>query len=124
MLIRRSFVLLVALTLVFVSACSGDEGGETTTTAPADGNGGGVPSGITIDSFTFTPGELTVSVGDTVTWTNEQGVGHTATADGGEWNSGTLPTGGEFSHTFDESGTFTYFCSIHPSMTGEITVNG
>lgn len=65
---------------------------------------------------------LTVSTGTTVVWSNQDGVPHTATADDGEFNSGTLSEGDRYEHTFDTAGTFAYFCEVHPTMTGEITV--
>ncbi len=65
---------------------------------------------------------LTVDRGTTVIWSNQDGVPHTATADDGEFNSGTL-NDQTFRHTFEEAGTFSYFCEVHPTMTATITVN-
>ncbi|MCL1595269.1 MAG: plastocyanin/azurin family copper-binding protein [Actinomycetia bacterium] len=80
---------------------------------------------VSIENFAFGPDEIVISVGDTLTWTNDEaGVGHTTTSDDGVWNSVLLNPGDTFEQTFDEAGTFTYFCSIHPSMTASITVNG
>ncbi len=91
-----------------------------TTTAPPDAGGD-----VSIESFAFDPAGTTVSVGDTVTWTNnEDSVGHTTTSDDGFWKSDLLKPGDGFERTFDEAGTFTYFCSIHPSMKASITVEG
>lgn len=94
------------------------------TTAP-----GAAPSAagaaVSIENFAFGPDEIVISVGDTLTWTNDEaGVGHTTTSDDGVWNSALLNPGDTFDQTFDQAGTFTYFCSIHPSMTASITVNG
>ena len=70
----------------------------------------------------FTLPNLTISVGDTVTWRNDDGAPHTTTGDDGLFDSGSLGTGAEFSHTFSEAGTFRYTCTIHPSMVATITV--
>jgi plastocyanin len=113
------------LSLAACSSSSGDTttdpGAATTTTTTTSEDG----DGVAIKDFAFGPAELFVSVGETVNWTNdEDGVGHTTTSDDGVWQSGTLNPGDTFEHTFEEAGTFTYFCSIHPSMTATITVEG
>ncbi len=77
---------------------------------------------IEIAGFQFGPAEVEVVVGTTVTWTNFDGATHTATADDGTFDSGDIPAGEEFSFTFEEPGTFSYFCEIHPDMTGTVTV--
>jgi plastocyanin len=76
----------------------------------------------TISDFKFTPGNLTVHVGDTVTWTNDGPTNHTATANDGSFNTGTLKQGQSASHTFTKAGTFAYICAIHPFMKGTIVV--
>jgi plastocyanin len=77
----------------------------------------------TISDFKFTPGTITVHVGDTVTWTNNGPTDHTATANDGSFNTGTLKKGQSASHTFTKTGTFAYICSIHPFMKGTIVVD-
>jgi plastocyanin len=77
---------------------------------------------VAIQGFAFDPATVTVSAGDSVTWTNSDGVGHTATANGGTFDTGTIGTGGSRSVTFAKAGTFAYHCSIHPTMTGTIVV--
>ena len=77
----------------------------------------------TISDFKFTPGSLTIHVGDTVTWTNNGPTDHTATANDGSFNTGTLKKGQSASHTFTKAGTFAYICSIHPFMKGTIVVD-
>src|SRR5215218_3484754 len=79
---------------------------------------------VSIQDFSFDPGQITVAPGTTVTWTNEGPSPHTTTADDGSWDSGTLQQGEDFSFTFDEPGTYTYHCSIHPDMTASIKVSG
>ena len=76
---------------------------------------------VTIDNFTFTPAELTVKVGDTVTWNNHDDIPHTVVA-AGKFRSKALDTDGTFSFTFTAAGEYKYFCSLHPHMTGTIKV--
>ncbi|HEY7068110.1 MAG TPA: cupredoxin family copper-binding protein [Chloroflexota bacterium] len=78
-------------------------------------------STITIQDFSFSPAELTVPVGTTVTWVNRGGTAHTAT-DPGVWDSGRVAPGRSFSAIFAVTGTFDYACSIHPDMKGRIIV--
>jgi plastocyanin len=77
---------------------------------------------VTIAGFAFSPETVTVSVGDTVTWTNNDGATHTATADDGEFDTDNIAGGGSESVTFDTAGTFAYHCEIHNSMTGAVVV--
>jgi plastocyanin len=78
---------------------------------------------VTIEGFAFGPADLTVSVGDTVTWSNQDSAAHTATADGGAFDTGNISAGSSDSVTFSKAGTFAYHCSIHPSMSGTIRVS-
>ncbi len=88
---------------------------------PARAHGAGDPSD-TIADYSFTPATLTVHVGDTVTWTNNGPAPHTATANNGSFNTGTLQKGQSASHTFTQAGTFAYICTIHPFMHGTVVV--
>jgi plastocyanin/predicted small metal-binding protein len=76
--------------------------------------------------YKFTPASLTISVGDTVTWTNHDTAPHNiVVTDGPEkFTSPTLQTGQTFSHTFTKAGTYSYYCAIHPDMKATITVTG
>src|SRR5258708_8069003 len=76
---------------------------------------------ITIDNFTFSPAELTVKVGTTVTWTNHDDIPHSIVS-AGKFRSKTLDTDNSFSFTFTAAGDYKYFCSLHPHMTGTIKV--
>jgi plastocyanin len=76
---------------------------------------------VTIDNFTFSPAELTVKVGTTVTWTNHDDIPH-AVVSAGKFRSKTLDTDDSFSFTFTAAGDYKYFCSLHPHMTGMIKV--
>ncbi len=77
---------------------------------------------VAIAGFAFSPGTVSVAVGDTVTWTNTDDVGHTATADDGSFSTGTIADGTSKSATFATAGTFAYQCTIHPQMTGTVVV--
>jgi plastocyanin len=76
---------------------------------------------VTIDNFTFAPAQLTVKVGDTVTWKNHDDIPHTIVS-AGKFRSKALDTDDSYSFTFTASGDYTYFCSLHPHMTGTIKV--
>jgi plastocyanin len=76
---------------------------------------------VTIDNFTFTPAQLSVKVGDTVTWTNHDDIPHTVVS-AGKFRAKAMDTDGTFSFTFTSAGDYKYFCSLHPHMTGMITV--
>ena len=77
---------------------------------------------VDIVDFAFEPATLEIPVGTTVTWTNQGQAPHTATAEDGSFDSGPLDPGGTFSHTFEEPGTYAYFCGIHPDMRATIVV--
>ena len=77
---------------------------------------------VKIDNFSFGPTTLTVAVGTTVTWTNRDDIPHTVVSDEKVFKSKVLDTDEKFSFTFTNPGTYPYFCSIHPKMTGKVVV--
>ena len=77
---------------------------------------------VDISGFAFSPRELTVSVGDTVTWANADAQGHTATADDGAFDTGTIAGNAAKAVTLTSAGTFAYHCRIHPTMTATLVV--
>ena len=77
---------------------------------------------VNIDQFTFYPQRITVKAGTTVTWTNEDDVPHTVASSGKLFKSKALDTADKFSFTFTTPGTYDYFCSVHPHMTGAVVV--
>ena len=77
---------------------------------------------VDIAGFAFSPGSVTVAVGDTVTWSNADVQGHTATADNGSFDTGTIAGNSAKSVTFATAGTFPYHCKIHRSMTATVVV--
>jgi plastocyanin len=78
--------------------------------------------GVDIAGFAFSPQTITVHVGDTVTWSNADVQSHTATADNGAWNTGTITGGSSMSVTLSTAGTFAYHCNIHRTMTATLVV--
>ena len=105
-------ILLISFTLLFVVGCneSNNPVAETSST-----------NAVSIENMEFSPSTLTISIGETVTWTLTNGT-HTVVSDDGAWSSGSLSTGGTFTHQFDTAGEFGYKCGIHSSMTGTIIV--
>lgn len=138
---RLIALLLGCLALALVAAgCGGggdNNGGggsssnssttSTTTTsssssapAPAATGGGG---SVTMKSIKFNPGTVKVKAGDTVTWTNEDSVGHDVTSKTFKSGSaGGIEPGQSFKHKFAKAGTFTYVCTVHPGMQGTVVV--
>jgi amicyanin len=77
---------------------------------------------VDIDQFTFLPQRITVKAGTTVTWINEDDVPHTIVSSSKVFKSKALDTADKFSFTFTTPGTYDYFCSVHPHMTGAVVV--
>ncbi len=76
---------------------------------------------VHIDNFVFEPQQLSVKVGESVTWTNRDDIPHTVVC-AGKFRSKTMDTDGTFSFTFAAPGEYKYFCSLHPHMTGMVKV--
>jgi len=77
---------------------------------------------VKIDNFSFGPQTLTVPVGATVTWTNRDDIPHTVVSTDGVFKSKVRDTDEKFSYTFTKAGTYPYYCSVHPKMTGKVVV--
>ena len=77
---------------------------------------------VKIDNFSFGPQTITVPVGATVTWTNRDDIPHTSVSTEGVFKSKVMDTDEKFSYTFTKAGTYPYYCTIHPKMTGQIVV--
>ena len=77
---------------------------------------------VKIDNFTFNPAQVTVHAGDTVIWVNHDDIPHTVTSKTQAFRSKALDSDDRFSFTFTAPGSFAYFCSLHPHMTGTIVV--
>jgi plastocyanin len=131
--VKRSWLLclLAAFLLIFAVACGDDDDDETSsqTSAPATSADSGTSSSeaggetaVTVKDFKFTPATITVSAGDSVTWSFDDDAPHTATADDNSFDSDTKNKGETYSETFDEAGTIAYHCKIHPNMKATIEV--
>jgi plastocyanin len=107
---RLSYVAALALVTTLALAPSAGAQGQTTT--------------VSIQNFFFSPANMTVAPGTTVTWVNNGQAPHTATANNGAFDSGTLQPGQSYSFTFKQPGTYAYHCAIHPDMTATVTVSG
>ena len=77
---------------------------------------------VKIDNFAFGPDTLTVAVGTTVTWTNRDDIPHTVVSTDGVFKSKVRDTDETFSYKFEKAGTYSYYCSVHPKMTGKVVV--
>lgn len=135
---RRALILVAALSVLLVvgvlaASCGGGTtattagsvttaGSGTTVGAPTTSGGGSGGAAVTIKGSAFDPATVTIKVGETVTWTNQDSPTHTVVGDNNEFKSGNLATGATFSFKFDTAGTYAYHCSIHPSMTGTVIV--
>jgi len=104
---------IVLATILFVGLQRSAMGAAQTAPAPVE---------VKIDNFSFGPGTVTLPVGTTVTWTNRDDIPHTVVSTEGVFKSKVLDTDEKFSFTFTKAGSFPYFCSIHPKMTGRVVV--
>jgi plastocyanin len=125
---RRTLLLLCALVALAAAGCGGgnDNGGSTgsgssSSTPAASSSGGGVA--IKMQNIQFAPKDVTVKVGQKVTWTNDDNTDHNVTAESGaDFKSKDFGNGATFSFTPDKAGTIKYVCTIHPGMTATLTV--
>jgi plastocyanin len=128
---------VLALVAVVLAACGGTASTATPpaqtavppapTATPVTPGGAAGQADVAMQSFQFQPKELTVKVGTTVKWTNNDQAGHTVTSDTGVFDSGNLGNGQTFSFTFSQAGEFPYYCTFHggkggTGMAGKISV--
>ncbi len=113
------FAVSASLLLAFglLTGCGGSSASATTGSTAA-GNG---PQ-VIMTNRSYNPQEITVKVGDTVTWVNQDAPQHDVVAKNGEFKSELFDKGQSFSFTFTKAGTYPYYCSIHPGMTGTVIV--
>jgi plastocyanin len=137
--------LPLALTAFVLAGCGSSDSTTTTTTAeegggaesgaqasPGKGNAEAnapAPSGdavrsakVSIVEFAYDPDPVTIEEGGKVTWVNRDAAPHTATADDGSFETGTIEQDKLKSESFKDPGTYTYFCQIHPDMHGTVEV--
>ncbi|APH39599.1 cupredoxin domain-containing protein [Methanohalophilus halophilus] len=115
---KKVFMILIVLVTVFLAiGCADYQQSDN----GAEENGEAIETtSVIMEDIQFKPATIQISVGDTVTWTNEDSATHTVT--GQNFDSGNLGQGETFTYTFDEAGTYEYECTIHPSMTGTVIV--
>jgi plastocyanin len=99
-----------------------EEGAESTESEPAPSGEAAKSEKVEIVEFAYQPDPVVVQTGGKVIWQNQDTAPHTATADDGSFDTGTIEKGKIGSETFKEAGTFTYFCEIHPTMHGTVEV--
>jgi plastocyanin len=109
-----SVALPVLIAMVLLAAAS--------SSAAANAQPSAATAGVKIDNFVFGPQTITVPVGTTVTWTNADDIPHTSVSTEGVFKSKVLDTDEKFSYTFTKAGTYPYYCTIHPKMTGKVVV--
>ncbi|MEY2474931.1 MAG: hypothetical protein QOG87_246 [Actinomycetota bacterium] len=135
---HRAVIATAVVAVLFAGACGGGDGSSTsdtsTTTTTTEATDG---AAVTMKLIAFKPDAITIAPGTTVTWTQrdpgvhtvtsgsvEQGTGGVTETPDGTFDSGNLETGKTFRFTFDEPGTFSYFCAVHPAtMRGRVQVS-
>jgi plastocyanin len=93
---------------------------QTAQAAGQDSKGSTVD--VKIDNFSFSPATITIPAGTTVKWTNRDDIPHTVVNDDQKFESKAFDSDESYSYTFTKPGTYPYFCSIHPKMTGKVIV--
>jgi plastocyanin len=146
--VRRDLILIASMATLALAACGGAAGtaaptrgtvpsaatsrapesvppasgpSESQAPASAEPSEASEAAEVSIVDFEFSPATIEVAVGQEITWTNEGEMPHTATFTDGP-DSGSLENGDDFSHAFEEPGTYDYICSFHPQMTGTVEV--
>ncbi len=107
---------------LWLSAAAALLAGVLTGAVASHAVGSAQEASATIDNFTFAPAQLTVKTGTKVTWRNEDDIPHTVASSSRLFKSKALDTDDSFSFTFTAPGTYEYFCSLHPRMTGSVVV--
>lgn len=116
-IIYFSALLLLISAIVIVSCGKSNSYGSSSSNNPVP-----VANSVSIVNMAFSPVTLTVTAGSTITWTNNDNMTHTVTADDNSFDSGNIAMGSKYSKTFSTAGTYTYHCTIHPNMKGTIIV--
>ncbi len=117
--IRRAYLTGCVLPLLLVALAAAAPRPAPARRVPTTRNR---PATISIDNFTFKARTITVAAGTSVTWVNHDDVPHKIVTSDKKISSPVLDTDGKFSYTFTTPGTYEYYCSIHPTMTGTVIV--
>ena len=115
-------IVLIASVLAVAVVGGARVGSAQQGVAPAAREAAASSAEVKIGNFSFGPTSLAVAVGATVTWTNGDEIPHTVVSNDKVFKSKVLDTDDKFSFTFAKAGTYPYFCSLHPKMTGQIVV--
>lgn len=123
---------IVSAFLMLAIGCGGSSSSPSTSPSPVPSptstpagpsSSVAIPAGAaSLANKAYSPDNVSVAVGATVTWMNSDSIAHTSTSDTNGWNSGVVAPGGQFSFTFQTAGTFPYHCAIHPGMVGTVVV--
>ncbi|HWQ89016.1 MAG TPA: cupredoxin domain-containing protein [Desulfitobacteriaceae bacterium] len=116
---RLIFVFLMLICTLIITSCSSSNSGTNTPSTPDNSQVAQNPA-VSIENYSFKPAVLTVSAGTTVVWTNNDSVAHNIKST--DFSSKNLAKGETFEFKFDKTGTYSYSCGIHPTMTGQIIV--
>ena len=119
---QRTLNPLGSAIILFVLCMAVIAGTEGSMRLAAAAEPGPAPTEIKIDNFSFTPPTLTVQAGTKVTWTNRDDIPHNIVSSEQKFKSKPLDTDDSYSFTFDEPGTYQYFCGLHPKMVGKVVV--
>jgi plastocyanin len=129
---KRIYLASFLTYILALAGCGGSASSQMTTVptpTPAPTPGGvspvmvGIPTGASFLSTTaYVPNPITVQVGTTIKWINNDNVAHTVSSQNNLWDSGDMEPGATYSRTFQAPGTFPYYCAYHPLMVGTITV--
>ncbi len=120
---QKTVIAIVAVLIIIIGSIYYFRNNYNSINPPENGQQPTVSQGsnqISIKGFAFSPVELNVNAGDTVTWTNNDSASHDISGSG--FKSPLMSKGQSYSFTFSESGTYDYFCGIHPSMKGKVIV--
>ncbi len=132
-----ALAIVIAVVALFVAKARNNTTNNKTNTSSSSnmgsmnentGNASDTPvstNAVAIKDFAFSPVDVKVKVGTTVTWTNKDSAAHTVTSDSSSddsFDSGSLAQGKTFTHTFKKAGTFSYHCNFHPDMMGKVEV--
>ncbi len=108
---RKALTMMLSVAMLALVACASEPSGSDST-----------PGVVKVVDYTFSPPEMKIAVGQTVTWNFADEAGHDVVSTDRTFQSEVLSSGGKYSFTFTRAGTFDYFCSIHPYMKGKVIV--
>jgi plastocyanin len=130
LIITLAILVIVAVAVTFIVSGKKKDNGTTSTNSSSSTSNSSSPSSsavatdqVSIQNFAFSPTTINIKAGTKVSWTNQDSTSHTVTADDGSFSSSTLGQGQIYSFTFTKAGTYTYHCTIHPSMHGTVVVS-